>query len=81
MRDRLLDLLGAAAGIWAAIALVLAVLLALVITIVVFIVLGLFASSAAAQPVAARGNHHEALYHPALTTSPRPGRGQAGPGE
>lgn len=45
---RLLDVLAAAAGIWAAVALVLAVLLALAVTLAVLLVAGLFVASAAA---------------------------------
>jgi uncharacterized membrane protein YgcG len=46
-RDRLLDVLAAAAGAWAAVALVLAVLLALAVTVALVLVAGLAVADAA----------------------------------
>ncbi len=51
--DRLLDLLAAAAGIWAAAALVLAVLVALAVTLAFILVMGLAVASAAPRAAAA----------------------------
>jgi hypothetical protein len=56
--DRLLDLLAAAAGIWAAVALVLAVLVALAVTLAFVLAAGLAVASAA--PRAAAASHEAA---------------------
>jgi hypothetical protein len=53
--DRLLDLLAAAAGIWAAVALVVAVLVALAVTLAFILVVGLAVASAAPRGPALPG--------------------------
>ena len=52
-KDRLLDVLAAAAGVWAAVALLLAVLVALAVTLAFILVIGVAVASAAPRVAAA----------------------------
>ena len=75
MSDRLLDLLAAAAGIWAAAALVVAVLVALAVTLAFILVVGLAAASAAPRGPALRGAYIPVREKPAVAAE---GRRRAG---
>ena len=71
MSDRLLDLLAAAAGIWAAVALVVAVLVALAVTLAFILVVGLAVASAAPRGQALPGAYIPVREKPAVAAEGR----------
>ncbi len=71
MSDRLLDLLAAAAGIWAAAALVVAVLVALAVTLAFILVVGLAVASAAPRAPALPGAYIPVREKPAVAAEGR----------